>query len=87
LSWFIAHLVGYCRPMRNPTLKVAGFHLPLPGRFCVPADTSMSRSEFPLSFAVFLMSFVSATRWVIKLFRNRFAPALMPRLRAALSHA
>jgi hypothetical protein len=33
LSWFIAHPCGLGRTVRNPTLKVAGFHLPLPGRF------------------------------------------------------
>jgi hypothetical protein len=33
LSWFTAHLCGFRRPLRNPTLKVAGFHLPLPGWF------------------------------------------------------
>jgi hypothetical protein len=27
-SWFIAHLCGICRPVHNPTLKVAGLHLP-----------------------------------------------------------
>jgi hypothetical protein len=33
LSWFIAHLCGHDRPVRNPTLKVAGFHSPIPGWF------------------------------------------------------
>ncbi len=33
VSWFIAQLCGYCRLLRNPTPKVAGFHLPIPGWF------------------------------------------------------
>ena len=33
LSWFIENQCGYCRLLRNPTLKVAGFHLPISGWF------------------------------------------------------
>src|SRR6185437_1795480 len=32
-SWFITHQCGYCRLLRNPSLKVAGFHPPIPGWF------------------------------------------------------
>jgi hypothetical protein len=32
-SWFIALVCGLGRTQRNPTLKVAGFHLPIPGWF------------------------------------------------------
>jgi len=34
----MTQLCGYGRLLRNPTLKVAGFHLPIPGWFWVPAD-------------------------------------------------
>ena len=46
LSWFIAHLCGYRRSVRNPTLKVAGFICPSLAGFDRPM-TDMTNRQVP----------------------------------------